>query len=403
LLAFIEKVARALHAAHEAGVVHRDIKPGNVMVTRAGEPIVLDFGLALVQQDGVTPIDEVGSIHGSPYYMSPEQILGESDKLDRRTDIYSLGATLFECLTLCLPFEGTSQEELFREILGSPHGSPRILNTAVTRELEAVVDMTLSKNPANRYPTAEAFADDLRAIIEGRPVRARRSRFAIGRTRSLQAAVALTALLLIGICGFVAGSNTLREPGLSTSHSLDPAVESALEDGFRDLDKGLLPRARASFELALLRKPDCIEAIAGLALVSIHADSPQQALQTLDRHAALEILHPALRQLRAEALLISGRPLEALFLDEPGGAAHSELDLFIAAQRMLFQAARDNDASAYSSAATLLTRAALLAPGPRALYHQQCVRAAEAANDESTARQSRNVLDTHWPAASRRR
>ena len=99
----IERVARALHAAHEAGVVHRDVKPANIMVTPEGEPVVLDFGLARVLEGGGETLTQTGDVFGTPAYMSPEQLSDQPGDVDRRTDVYSLGVTLYESLTLRRP------------------------------------------------------------------------------------------------------------------------------------------------------------------------------------------------------------------------------------------------------------------------------------------------------------
>ena len=109
VLLLFERVARALHAAHEAGVVHRDVKPGNVMVARDGQPVLLDFGLARDEQADVATLTQSGDVFGTPAYMSPEQLAGGGAPLDRRTDVYSLAASLYEALTLVRPFEAPSR------------------------------------------------------------------------------------------------------------------------------------------------------------------------------------------------------------------------------------------------------------------------------------------------------
>jgi serine/threonine protein kinase len=115
----IEKAARALHAAHEASVVHRDVKPANLMITPEGDPVILDFGLAQDLAGGSPTLTRSGLLLGSAPYMSPEQILGRCSRLDRRTDVYSLGVTLYEALTLQRPFHAATREALYRKILPS--------------------------------------------------------------------------------------------------------------------------------------------------------------------------------------------------------------------------------------------------------------------------------------------
>ncbi|MBM4061153.1 MAG: serine/threonine protein kinase [Planctomycetes bacterium] len=171
LLLVIEQVARALHAAHEAGFVHRDVKPGNIMIGPDGAPVLLDFGLvhdesssqALTQSD--QPI-------GTPTYMSPEQIAPRGRAVDRTTDVYSLGVTLYEALAGEPPFTGTNREELFRKILADAPGRLRRAGLGVSRDLEVVVRTAIDKDPDRRYRTALAFAEDLRRARLAQPIAA---------------------------------------------------------------------------------------------------------------------------------------------------------------------------------------------------------------------------------------
>ncbi|MCA8965087.1 MAG: serine/threonine protein kinase [Planctomycetes bacterium] len=171
-LLLIEQVARALHFAHEAGFVHRDVKPGNIMVGDDGAPVLLDFGLVHDQASshGLTMTDQP---LGTPNYMSPEQIAPRGRKADRTTDIYSLGVTLYEVLAGELPFHGANREELFRQILDST--PPRLSQRApgISRDVEVVVRTALDKDPDRRYRTALAFAEDLRRARLAQPIVAR--------------------------------------------------------------------------------------------------------------------------------------------------------------------------------------------------------------------------------------
>ncbi len=171
---FFERAARALHAAHEAGVVHRDVKPGNIMVTAEGAPVLLDFGLAREEEsDDQSALTQPGDVFGTPAYMSPEQLERSSSELDRRSDVYSLGAALYEALTLHRPFEAPTRAELYRLIAQAPLPDPRAHNPALSSELVVVLQTALEKDRERRYPSALELAEDLRRIREYEPIRAR--------------------------------------------------------------------------------------------------------------------------------------------------------------------------------------------------------------------------------------
>jgi serine/threonine protein kinase/formylglycine-generating enzyme required for sulfatase activity len=171
VLRLIEQVARALHEAHEAQIVHRDVKPGNIIVTPEGQPVLLDFGVATMVREGDVAVTRTGETPGTPPYMSPEQTSGKRVHLDRRTDIYSLGVTLYECLTLRRPFGDTT--DFVRQILFVPVPDPRTLNPAISKDLKIVIDTALEKDRDRRYATAAEFADDLRRVRDREPIRAR--------------------------------------------------------------------------------------------------------------------------------------------------------------------------------------------------------------------------------------
>jgi serine/threonine protein kinase len=173
VLHLVERAARALHAAHEAGLIHRDIKPGNIMVTPRGDPVLLDFGLARDEEGMGLSLTQTGALMGTPAYMSPEQIAAQRIRLDRRTDVYSLGVTLYEALTLRLPFRAATRDSLYQKILATDPENPRALNPNVTPDLRVVLDKTMEKDRERRYATAEEFAEELRRIREDEPILAR--------------------------------------------------------------------------------------------------------------------------------------------------------------------------------------------------------------------------------------
>ena len=198
-----ELCARALHVAHEAGVVHRDIKPGNIMITAEQAPVILDFGLARNVTEDAQSLTRTGQFVGTPAYMSPEQVVGRPIHLDRRTDIYSLGATLYECLTLRRPFEAATFESLFQAILTKPPGDPRQLNPLLPRDFKTVLDVALEKDRDRRYKTALDLAEDLRRVQQSEPILARpipptlRLRRWAGRHPAIATALCGTFVLLL--------------------------------------------------------------------------------------------------------------------------------------------------------------------------------------------------------------
>jgi formylglycine-generating enzyme required for sulfatase activity/tRNA A-37 threonylcarbamoyl transferase component Bud32 len=177
--AIAETVARTLNVAHERGVVHRDVKPGNIMIGRDDAPVILDFGLAHELDPDGAGLTRTGEVLGTPAYLSPEQLSGKRERIDRRTDVYGLGASLFEALALRKPFSAPTRQALFRTILSEPPPDLRRLNPAVSKDLATVVAVALEKSPDRRYQTALDFAEDLRRAAAGEAIRARPARWAV--------------------------------------------------------------------------------------------------------------------------------------------------------------------------------------------------------------------------------
>jgi hypothetical protein len=165
------QAAEALDYAHQMGVVHRDVKPANLLLDRRGELWVTDFGLARFQ--ACPTLTSPGDLVGTLRYMSPEQAAGQP-VIDPRSDIYSLGATLYELLTQQPAFSGRSRQECLRQILDEEPPPPRRLNRAVPPELETIVLKAMARQPEDRYASAKDLADDLRRFLDDQPVRARR-------------------------------------------------------------------------------------------------------------------------------------------------------------------------------------------------------------------------------------
>jgi eukaryotic-like serine/threonine-protein kinase len=166
------EAADALGHAHRLGIIHRDVKPANLLLDEEGKLWVTDFGLALVQHN--MDLTATGDMLGTLRYMSPEQASSKRGLIDQRTDIYSLGATLYELLTLQPAFPEKDRNELLSKIATHEPRLPRRLNPAIPRDLETIVLKSMAKNPQERYLTAEDLAEDLKRFLDDRPIRATR-------------------------------------------------------------------------------------------------------------------------------------------------------------------------------------------------------------------------------------
>ena len=254
-------LARAVHVAHQAGIVHRDLKPSNVLYAFDGVPKITDFGLAkrIDSDDGHT---ESGQIMGSPSYMAPEQAKGHSRNVGPAADVYALGAILYEMLTGRPPFKGETPIETMRQVVDDDPVAPSRLVPRVPRDLETISLKCLHKDPARRYPSAEALADDLYRYLHGQVIQARRTPLWERAAKWSRRNKLTAASLVLGIAAFVglilgsfAYQRHLRLEELAKSiWSLDqenaggPLIESARDAISReDLNE-------AKFDLGTLRE-----------------------------------------------------------------------------------------------------------------------------------------------------
>ena len=163
----VAKVARTVHYAHEHGILHRDIKPGNILLDAKGEPQLTDFGLARLVEAEST-ITRTLEVMGTPSYMAPEQAAGEHTKISKATDVYGLGAVLYQLLTGHPPFAGGTSYETLRLLRDTEPRRPRLLNPKVDRDLSTICLKCLEKDPKRRYPSALALAEDLGTLAKAR-------------------------------------------------------------------------------------------------------------------------------------------------------------------------------------------------------------------------------------------
>ncbi len=381
LLQTFEKAARALHAAHEAGVLHRDIKPGNIMVSNDGDPVILDFGLARDDDDDLPSLTQTGDLFGTPAYMSPEQIVGQRIRLDARSDVYSLAVSLYECLTLRRPYDAPTREGLYQAVMTKDPPDPRRINHSIPKDLKVVLDCALEKDRDKRYATAAAFGDDLAAVRELRPIAARPIGV-VGRTvrwaKRRPVRAALAALLIIGIplVTGLAGFIWAKLPDIRRQEQarIDDAVEERLERGILMNLFDASHEAVSEFEAALALDPASVEAAAGLAWSYQMLGDARSSLDAIQRAEALVDDPRLLYPMKVVALRSLGREREAQNAANAVAAPDTALGWFMEGTVAHLEARKAPMRSAESRAAgaraeALYRRAVLASPRARRAYH----------------------------------
>ena len=218
------KVANALHHAHQQGVIHRDVKPSNIMIDERNEPHLMDFGLAR-REVGELTVTMDGQVLGTPMFMSPEQARGEAHSADRRTDIYSIGVMLYEMLTGELPFRGNVRM-MIHQILHEEPEPPRNLNAHIPRDLEVIALRCLEKKESRRFQTAEELAIDLQRFLDDEPIKSRPVnslekswRWCRKRPRTFSA---IASVLIISLAAFFVARWQIRKN--EASHFVDNLI-----------------------------------------------------------------------------------------------------------------------------------------------------------------------------------
>ncbi len=331
LLELMVQVCEGVHAAHRVGLVHRDLKPANLMVERTEEggvrACVLDFGLARGQEGG--GVTQTGHVMGTVSFMSPEQARGESGQLDRRSDVYALGATLYTLLAGRPPFEGEGLDCMARIVKDDPVPLRRFVPD-LPADLETVVLSCLEKDPRRRYPTARALGEDLHRILDGEPIQARPLTLAervLRWARKRKAAV--TAGALVGLAALAFGGFAVRERIRSreqTAYAQRFAQEAERIEALarylrlqpaRDLrtDQADLRARVGGLQAEVQAAGTLAEAPGAYALGRAHLalDEPAEAKRELERAWSLGFRTP-------EAAHALGRALAALYQAEVGKA-----------------------------------------------------------------------------------
>ena len=169
---YVKIIAEAIHFAHQRGTLHRDLKPQNVLIDAADQPRITDFGLAKIMKDD-SQLTQSGVVMGSPSYMPPEQAAGRHGDIGPASDVYSLGAMLYELLTGRPPFRGATAMATLRDVMEAEPAAPRRLKADIPPDLETICLKCLEKSPSARYPTARALAEELDRFLKGEPIQAR--------------------------------------------------------------------------------------------------------------------------------------------------------------------------------------------------------------------------------------
>jgi serine/threonine protein kinase len=307
------QVAQGLEHAHRKGIIHRDVKPGNIMVDRSGNARILDFGLA--KRRDVATITASGAIVGTPMYMSPEQATPGA-AIDFRTDLYSLGATLYECLTGVPPFTGDNVQTVIRRVKTRDPLPPRSIRPDIPAALENIVLKALAKDPAGRYASAADMEADLRRFLEEGIAHARppgvweRARRAAGRRQEAIAAGLLAAAVLAG-GAIVWHLSSSAPPSPRPGPGADERSHALASEAFAQYRLGRLEEAVALASKVLETAPLDPDGLYYRALSWRGLGRPDRALEDLGR---LLDAHPSFlkgRLERAELFLEAGRPAEA--------------------------------------------------------------------------------------------
>ena len=234
----IAKVARTVHYAHEHGILHRDIKPGNILLDAKGEPHLTDFGLArLVESE--SSVTQTLDVLGTPSYMAPEQAVGNNAAVSSATDVYGLGAVLYQLLTGQPPFAGGTTYETIKLLLDTEPRQPRLLNPKIDRDLSTICLKCLEKDPKRRYSSALALAEDLERWLKHEPIQARRTGvFTRGRkwVRRNPARALLTASLvaLAAASGWIVWKSELIRQPVTTSPPPEKSIAVLPFENFSD-------------------------------------------------------------------------------------------------------------------------------------------------------------------------
>ncbi|MFO1054638.1 MAG: protein kinase [Planctomycetota bacterium] len=390
-------LADALAHAHAQGVLHRDVKPANVLLRHDGQPVLTDFGLA--REVDLPSLTRTGGFLGTPNYVSPEQARGR--EVDPRSDLFSLGATLYQLCTGRLPFDAPEPQQVIEKILRTEPVDPCRLQRGIDRDLAAVLLRALEKDPARRYQSALAMARDLRAWLAGEPVSARMPSMGARAWRWAKrepARAMLAVVLVLGVPALAAslGYQIANEPALAAGRAAQRrhALDLLLARGFRSLADEDADGARAAFQDALQLDQTSTEGRLGAALSLLAQRRFDEVQAAIDQQP-----EPAEVFQRVRVQIARGRGDEAeaarleASLPEPRGSVAQ-----FAAGEMLFERGRlQEDQTTLRLALRHFQVASLASSAPRPLFHFQLAVCAEWAKDDAAESAAVAAIETLWP------
>jgi WD40 repeat protein len=338
-IGWIVTVARAVHYAHQHGILHRDVKPGNILIDSRGQPHLTDFGLAKMTEGTLSLTGSQSSL-GTPEYASPEQLDCDVRETTTASDVYSLGAVIYQVLTGQPPFQGNTPIATLRQVLDRPARSPRLLNAAVDQDLATICLKCLEKDPGARYASADALAEDLQRWRERKPIRARpvaplQQAMRFARRYPVGSTLATLLLLALGVGGAVVLHNN-QEMRQALTVVAEARVKETLAQSSREwlLHKGLLAQASAVRKSPSIGRRfesiDLLQQAADLMQSERLASEAAAALATLDlqetsRHelpsiSASQTLHHGFLTLDARLQVVAAHyPSKGLVLSSLGG------------------------------------------------------------------------------------
>ncbi len=395
----VAQVAEGLAAAHEAGIVHRDVKPGNVLITVEGRAMLTDFGLA--RSDDTPGVTQTGDAPGTPQYMAPEQVRGERGKIGPSADVFALGSTLFELLTLRRAFDGRSTPEIMARIDRYEPPDADRLNPAVPRDVVAIVQKALHKDVGSRYADGGELARDLRAFLRGeaigaRPVTrlARAARWV--RREPWKAAAVLLPCVAVPIIAVLWWQNweqsEVADVGARTLR--DERIDELLATGFLEVGEGRLTSAHEAFEAILEIDPRSEEGVAGLSAVA-RKQGDAAAVAELDRHREVVAQSVALRRRLASLLRRIGRPDEAEQAAAGLPASPVGFDAFLAGHGAI-EDGHAGEKPAFVDGLRWMQRAVLTSERARPAYNDQWLHAAAHVGDLEAIEAATAAAERLW-------